>query len=50
MACQEFIDDGSLVEIELELPAAPLQLFAIYASRQYQPAKTRAFIYFIQKT
>ncbi|MFM1680045.1 LysR family transcriptional regulator [Aeromonas salmonicida] len=49
VACQEFIDDGSLVEIELELPTAPLQLFAIYASRQYQPAKTRAFIDFIRK-
>jgi DNA-binding transcriptional LysR family regulator len=49
VACQEFIDDGRLIEIELELPAAPLQLFAIYASRQYQPAKTRAFIDFIRK-
>ncbi|UCM61130.1 LysR family transcriptional regulator [Aeromonas hydrophila] len=49
VSCQEFIDDGSLVEIELELPAAPLQLFAVYASRQYLPAKTRVFIDFIRR-
>lgn len=49
VACQEFIDDGSLVEIELELPAAPLQLFAIYANRQYLPAKTRVFIEFVRQ-
>ncbi|WP_421255249.1 LysR family transcriptional regulator [Aeromonas sp. 600282] len=49
VSCQEFIDDGSLVEIELELPAAPLQLFAIYANRQYLPAKTRVFIEFIRQ-
>lgn len=49
VACQEFIDDGRLIEIELELPAAPLQLFAVYANRQYLPAKTRAFINFIRK-
>lgn len=49
VSCQEFIDDGSLVEIELELPAAPLQLFAVYANRQYLPAKTRVFIEFIRQ-
>ncbi|MFQ2181528.1 MULTISPECIES: LysR family transcriptional regulator [unclassified Aeromonas] len=49
VSCQEFIDDGSLVEIELELPAAPLQLFAVYANRQYLPAKTRVFIDFIRR-
>ncbi|WP_265433566.1 LysR family transcriptional regulator [Aeromonas salmonicida] len=49
VACQEFIDDGSLVEIELELPAAPLQLFAVYANRQYLPAKTRVFIEFVRQ-
>ncbi|ANB53976.1 LysR family transcriptional regulator [Aeromonas veronii] len=49
VSCQEFIDDGSLVEIELELPAAPLQLFAVYANRQYLPAKTRVFLEFIRQ-
>ena len=49
VACQEFIDDGSLIEIELELPAAPLQLFAVYANRQYLPAKTRVFIEFVRQ-
>lgn len=49
VSCQEFIDDGSLVEIELELPATPLQLFAVYANRQYLPAKTRVFIDFIRQ-
>ncbi|MCF5892503.1 LysR family transcriptional regulator [Aeromonas veronii] len=49
VSCQEFIDDGRLVEIELELPAAPLQLFAIYANRQYLPAKMRVFIEFIRQ-
>lgn len=49
VSCQEFINDGSLVEIELELPAAPLQLFAVYANRQYLPAKTRVFIEFVRQ-
>ncbi|ENC6421290.1 LysR family transcriptional regulator [Aeromonas veronii] len=49
VSCQEFIDDGRLVEIELELPAAPLQLFAVYANRQYLPAKTREFIEFVRE-
>ncbi|MER0508419.1 LysR family transcriptional regulator [Aeromonas veronii] len=49
VSCQEFIDDGSLIEIELELPAAPLQLFAVYANRQYLPAKTRLFIEFVRQ-
>ncbi|WP_425891366.1 LysR family transcriptional regulator [Aeromonas veronii] len=49
VSCQEFIDNGSLVEIELELPAAPLQLFAVYANRQYLPAKTRVFLEFIRQ-
>ena len=49
VSCQEFINDGSLVEIELELPAAPLQLFAVYANRQYLPAKTRVFLEFIRQ-
>ena len=49
VACQEFIDDGRLIEIELELPAAPLQLFAVYANRQYLPAKTRVFIEFVRQ-
>ncbi|HHQ4734256.1 MULTISPECIES: LysR family transcriptional regulator [Aeromonas] len=49
VSCQEFIDDGSLVEIELDLPAAPLQLFAVYANRQYLPAKTRVFLEFIRQ-
>ena len=49
VSCQEFIDDGRLVEIELELPAAPLQLFAVYANRQYLPAKTRVFIEFVRQ-
>ncbi|MBE8734692.1 LysR family transcriptional regulator [Aeromonas veronii] len=49
VSCQESINDGSLVEIELELPAAPLQLFAVYANRQYLPAKTRVFLEFIRQ-
>ncbi|MCF5885261.1 LysR family transcriptional regulator [Aeromonas veronii] len=49
VSCQEFINDGSLIEIELELPAAPLQLFAVYANRQYLPAKTRVFIEFVRQ-
>ncbi|MFB2890910.1 LysR family transcriptional regulator [Aeromonas veronii] len=49
VSCQEFINDGSLVEIELELPAAPLQLFAVYANRQYLPAKIRVFLEFIRQ-
>ncbi|WP_281549009.1 LysR family transcriptional regulator [Kluyvera cryocrescens] len=46
-ACQPYINDGRLIEIECELPAAPLQLFVIYANRRYLPAKTRAFIDFM---
>ncbi|WP_052283343.1 LysR family transcriptional regulator [Kluyvera genomosp. 1] len=47
-ACLPFINDGRLIEIECELPAAPLQLFAIFADRRYLPAKTRAFIDFMR--
>ncbi|MBS0847570.1 LysR family transcriptional regulator [Citrobacter sp. JGM124] len=49
-ACQPYIHDGRLIEVEFEQPAAPLQLFALYSSRRYLPAKTRALIDFIQQT
>ena len=48
-ACQPYISDGRLVEIELEQSAAPLQLFALYSDRRYLPAKTRALIEFMQQ-
>lgn len=46
-ACQPYIDDGRLIEIQFEHAVAPLQLFAIYSDRRYLPAKTRALIDFI---
>ncbi|MBF7957946.1 LysR family transcriptional regulator [Rahnella victoriana] len=46
-ACQPYINDGRLIEIEFEQSAAPLQLFALYSNRRYLPAKTRALIDFI---
>ena len=49
-ACQPYINDGRLIEIELEQSAAPLQLFAIYSNRRYLPAKTRTLIDFIQQS
>ncbi|NUF82614.1 LysR family transcriptional regulator [Acinetobacter seifertii] len=48
-ACQPYIRDGRLIEIEFEQAVAPLQLFALYSDRRYLPAKTRAFIDFIQQ-
>ncbi|OSN02975.1 LysR family transcriptional regulator [Lonsdalea britannica] len=48
-ACQPFISDGRLIEVELEQSAAPLQLFAVYSNRRYLPAKTRALIDFIHQ-
>lgn len=43
-ACQPYINDGRLIEVEFEQSAAPLQLFALYSDRRYLPAKTRALI------
>lgn len=48
-ACQPYISDGRLIEIEFEQAVAPLHLFAIYSNRRYLPAKTRAIIDFIQQ-
>ncbi|MBJ9425371.1 LysR family transcriptional regulator [Acinetobacter seifertii] len=48
-ACQPYINDGRLIEIEFEQAVAPLQLFAVYSDRRYLPAKTRALIDFIQQ-
>lgn len=48
-ACQPYINDGGLIEVKFEQSAAPLQLFALYSNRRYLPAKTRAFIDFIQQ-
>ena len=48
-ACQPYISDGRLIEIELEQSAAPLQLFAVYSDRRYLPSKTRALIDFIHQ-
>ncbi|WP_343569289.1 LysR family transcriptional regulator [Acinetobacter sp.] len=48
-ACQSYISDGRLIEIEFEQAVAPLQLFALYSNRRYLPAKTRALIDFIQQ-
>ncbi|QNX32664.1 LysR family transcriptional regulator [Acinetobacter seifertii] len=48
-ACQPYISEGRLIEIEFEQAVAPLQLFALYSDRRYLPAKTRALIDFIQQ-
>jgi len=48
-ACQPYISDGRLIEIEFEQSAAPLHLFAIYSNRRYLPAKTRAIIDFMHE-
>ncbi|MGY5956455.1 LysR family transcriptional regulator [Kosakonia sp. BK9b] len=48
-ACQPYIRDGRLIEVEFEQAAAPLQLFALYSDRRYLPAKTRALIDFMQQ-
>lgn len=48
-ACQPYINDGRLIEVEFEQSAAPLQLFALYSDRRYLPTKTRALIDFIQQ-
>lgn len=48
-ACQPFIADGRLIEVELEQTPAPLQLFALYSNRRYLPVKTRALIDYLQQ-
>jgi len=48
-ACQPFISDGQLIEVEFEQSVAPLQLFALYSNRRYLPTKTRALIDFMQQ-
>jgi DNA-binding transcriptional LysR family regulator len=48
-ACQPYINDGQLIEIEFEQSAAPLQLFALYSDRRYLPAKTRTLIDFMHQ-
>ncbi|MGE0969367.1 LysR family transcriptional regulator [Klebsiella sp. WOUb02] len=48
-ACQPYISDGRLIEVEFEQSAAPLQLFALYSDRRYLPAKTRALIDFMHQ-
>ncbi|WP_312740576.1 LysR family transcriptional regulator [Cedecea neteri] len=48
-ACQPWIDDGRLIEIEFEQSAAPLQLYALYSDRRYLPGKIRALIDFMHQ-
>lgn len=48
-ACQPYINDGRLIEIEFEQSAAPLQLYALYSDRRYLPGKIRALIDFIHQ-
>ncbi|SMG53453.1 LysR family transcriptional regulator [Cedecea sp. NFIX57] len=48
-ACQPYINDGRLIEIELEQTAAPLQLYALYSDRRYLPGKIRALIDFMHQ-
>jgi len=48
-ACQPYINDGRLIEVEFEQSAAPLQLFAVYSDRRYLPAKIRALIDFMHQ-
>ncbi|EGT4510824.1 LysR family transcriptional regulator [Cronobacter sakazakii] len=48
-ACQPYINDGRLIEVEFEQAAAPLQLFAVYSNRRFLPVKTRAFIDFVHQ-
>lgn len=48
-ACQPYINDGRLIEVECEQSPAPLQLFALYSDRRYLPAKTRTLIDFMQQ-
>lgn len=49
-ACQPYINDGRLIEVEFEQSAAPLQLFALYSDRRYLPAKTRALIDYMHQS
>ncbi|CAO96802.1 LysR family transcriptional regulator [Erwinia tasmaniensis] len=49
-ACQPYISNGRLIEVELPQQAAPLQLFALYSNGRYLPARTRTFIDFIHQS
>jgi DNA-binding transcriptional LysR family regulator len=47
--CRSSLEAGQLVEVSLDHIAAPLHLFALYSSREYLPAKTRALVEYIQQ-
>ena len=48
-ACRPFIASGQLKVIELELPAAPLHLVALYRERHFLPARSRVWLDFMQQ-
>lgn len=47
--CRKDIRSGQLVEIALEMVPAPLELLALYPSRQYVPARVRLFLERVQQ-
>ncbi|ORM70243.1 LysR family transcriptional regulator [Pantoea rwandensis] len=48
-ACEPYIRDGRLEVIELELTPAPLEIALLYQERSFLPARSRAFIDFLQE-
>ena len=48
-ACEPYIRDGQLEVIELELAPAPLEIALLYQERSFLPARSRAFIDFLQE-
>ncbi|GKX50486.1 LysR family transcriptional regulator [Budvicia aquatica] len=47
--CRDDIESGRLVKVEFEMVPAPLELLALYPSRQYVPARVRLFLELVQK-
>ena len=48
-ACEPYIRSGQLEVIELELAPAPLEIALLYQERSFLPARSRAFIDFLQE-
>lgn len=48
--CEEELKSGRLIEVNLELSPAPIELIALYASRLYLSPKVTAFLAFLQQS
>lgn len=47
--CKESIETGDLIELELDLKPAPLEIVAIHPDRKSISSRTRAFVDIVEK-